>query len=628
MATDRQLKVVITADDKASPKLRGFEATLQGVARVGSLVASALASAATAAEAAGLGLAKSVLDVGNTVEQARIKLKALFGSAAAGAKAFTAVQTAAAKLPFTFQEILRTAPILANVVKGPEELQTRLMQIAEIASRFPISFEQAAEQFARLSSAGAASADAFREKGVNAFLGIKAGAQISAAESLRLWDNAFAKIQQEGTSATDELAHSETGIVSMLQDKWFQFRQRIAEAGLFDQVKQQLQDLLDRLNEAERSGVLDQWAKSIADAASGAIDALKAVAEQAALVWKSFHPELITGEAGAAAAHRLSKNLLDRAITDRTRRIKEISGELNKLLTLQQENPDLNVGFKVKDLKTELAGLNAFVAEAQKRLGGLSDAEDVAGAAAKGAAAKVSALAGAVQKVRDFSAFGAQQGGSLMPTGGRAQLLGNLETVGPGFTAGQPEQFRATQRAFGERAQLRFAREGTKQMKSVAEQMKAGANAAFQDLGRSLVEGIMTGFKNMADVFKAFLSAFINQVILGPLLGGLHIFSPSLVMAERVGGPIVAGIRKGILDGASALKATMDSLAGDLSSPAGLSRAPAGLAAAVAGGLSGRLTVLDTRNLAPMTQFALARDPTVQSMQSQIDRVGRRAGRR
>jgi len=55
------------------------------------------------------------------------------------------------------------------------------------------------------------------------------------------------------------------GIISNLKDMWTNFLLLVAEAGIFDMVKKDLEGLLSRVNEMAKSGELKKWAEDISD---------------------------------------------------------------------------------------------------------------------------------------------------------------------------------------------------------------------------------------------------------------------------------------------------------------------------------------------------------------------------
>ena len=82
---------------------------------------------------------------------------------------------------------------------------------------------QTAEQIQRSFAGGIAAADVFRERGVRALLGFKAGATVTAEETIKAFEDTFGPDGRFG-KATEVLATTFTGTLSMLSDKLFKFR--------------------------------------------------------------------------------------------------------------------------------------------------------------------------------------------------------------------------------------------------------------------------------------------------------------------------------------------------------------------------------------------------------------------
>ena len=89
---------------------------------------------------------------------------------------------------------------------------------------------------------GIASADIFRERGVRALLGFKAGATVSVEETIKAFEDAFGE-NGRFSKATEVLSTTFTGTLSMLGDKLFKFRRDTNQAGFFDFIKQALADV-------------------------------------------------------------------------------------------------------------------------------------------------------------------------------------------------------------------------------------------------------------------------------------------------------------------------------------------------------------------------------------------------
>lgn len=78
-----------------------------------------------------------------------------------------------------------------------------------------------------------------------------------------------ALIKEIGASADGAAAKNLgtfSGLITQIKDRWEQFLQSIADAGVLDYAKQQLSSLIDEAKRLAADGTLTQWAKSTADA--------------------------------------------------------------------------------------------------------------------------------------------------------------------------------------------------------------------------------------------------------------------------------------------------------------------------------------------------------------------------
>ena len=169
---------------------------------------------------------KKVVDVGIQIENLEVRLKALFGSAEEGAKAFDRMVEFASKVPFSLEEIQQSSGNLAVVADDADELAELLKITGNVAGATGLSFQQTAEQIQRSFSGGIASADVFRERGVRAMLGFQVGAEVSISETVQRFKEVFGKGGEFG-NVTEDLANTLTGTLSMLGDKLFSFRKAI-----------------------------------------------------------------------------------------------------------------------------------------------------------------------------------------------------------------------------------------------------------------------------------------------------------------------------------------------------------------------------------------------------------------
>ena len=137
------------------------------------------------------------------------------------------------------------------VYKDAKDLSRILEITGNVAAVTGLDFQTTASQIQRAFSGGIAAADVFREKGVRSLLGFKQGAKVSLEETVQAFEDTFSGDGKFG-SATDELAKTFEGTVSMIGDKFFKLKQAINES-FFTEVTNQFGDLNTVLEENEES---------------------------------------------------------------------------------------------------------------------------------------------------------------------------------------------------------------------------------------------------------------------------------------------------------------------------------------------------------------------------------------
>lgn len=274
----QNLVLNILAKDKTKQAFNGVRAGLTNLR-------SAVFSVQSAILGIGGGLAvKSILNVGSTVEQLRLRFAFLFKGVKEGDKAFQGLIDFASKVPFSLEEIQAGAGNLAVVTKNAEELNEILKLTGNVASVTGLDFRTTAEQIQRSFSSGIGSADLFRERGVRALLGFKAGVQVTTEETKQRFRELFGE-GGEFEKATEVLSTSFTGTLSMLSDKLFKFRLDTAQAGFFDFVKQGLAEV-NKLLETNEKVLADFGAKL----SSGLIEATKQIIIGSAVIIEAIKP--------------------------------------------------------------------------------------------------------------------------------------------------------------------------------------------------------------------------------------------------------------------------------------------------------------------------------------------------
>lgn len=213
------------------------------------------------------------IEAADTAERYRVTLDILLGSQKEGARMFDEMSKFAAKVPFEYEKIMSSATALAGVMDGGvDEVQKWMPMIADLAAVSRLSVEETTGQIIRMYSAGASAADLFRERGITAMLGFTAGARYTAKETREQLEAAFISPTSKFRGAADELAKTWTGLISMLSDRWFLFRNKVMEGDVFEGMKQKLRDILTLLDKFGEDGTLDRWAEITGKNFVGAIN--------------------------------------------------------------------------------------------------------------------------------------------------------------------------------------------------------------------------------------------------------------------------------------------------------------------------------------------------------------------
>jgi hypothetical protein len=256
-----RLQIRLDAIDNTKRAFTGLKGSL-------SSVKESLFSLRSALVGLGAGLAvRSIVNVGKQVENLNLRFKFLFRSATEGQKAFDGLVNFASKVPFTLEQIQAGAGNLAVVTKNAEELKNVLEITGNVASVTGLDFQQTAEQIQRAFSGGIASADVFRERGVSALLGFKAGATVTAEETKKRFQEVFGRGGTFG-NATSEFANTLEGTLSMLQDKLFKFQKAIAD-GFFEQLKIEFGNLNKYLDDSDEA--INNFGKQLGENTATAI---------------------------------------------------------------------------------------------------------------------------------------------------------------------------------------------------------------------------------------------------------------------------------------------------------------------------------------------------------------------
>jgi len=243
---NQKLNIDIIARDKSKQALNNVRGAL-------SKVKGAVFNLQNAFIGLGAGLViRNLISTGKELENLQVRLKFLLKDTNEGAKAFENMTKFASKVPFSLEEIQSGAGILATVTDNAKDLNQMLEITGNVAAVTGLDFRTTAEQIQRSFSAGIGAADLFREKGVRNMLGFKAGATVSIEETVAAFEKVFAKGGRFG-KATDELANTFAGTMSMIGDKIFSFKKNLLDAGFFAELKKQFKELDKSLESNSKS---------------------------------------------------------------------------------------------------------------------------------------------------------------------------------------------------------------------------------------------------------------------------------------------------------------------------------------------------------------------------------------
>jgi len=275
-----QVKEGTSELDKFGRKASQTEMATDGLnVKLASLAASALS---VASALAGI---KAVISTSAEFEQYQIRMQHLLGSVQEGNKAFNDMIVLARKMPFEFKDIMGAATQLSGVVKGGADEINRLMpMIGDLAAVSGLSIQQTTDQVARMFSAGASSADMFRERGILSMLGFQSGVTYSVQQTREMLINAWEEPTSKFRGASLDLAKSWDGLMSMMGDQWTLFKKSVGDAGAFGATKGALQGLLDELN-ANTKGA-ENLSVILSD---GIVNSIEATVTAIALGTKSFY---------------------------------------------------------------------------------------------------------------------------------------------------------------------------------------------------------------------------------------------------------------------------------------------------------------------------------------------------
>jgi len=267
--------------------VRSFATSLDGMRGKLNGIARGLMGFKGLVAGVGVGLlAKSFVSAADAAENYRVRLNVVLRSQQEANLLFKEVGDYASTVSFEYKDLLESSTRLAGIMAGGgEEVKRYLPIIADLAAAAGVGIQEATGQVIRMYSAGAASADLFRERGVLSMLGFQAGVKYSAQETRDQLIKAFEDPESKFRDASKELSKTWSGMLSMMSDRWFQFRNEVMEAGVFDYIKAAADLFLKYMDDLKREGKFGDWA---AEQAKIVVDVLGKIAIAAGWVIDIF----------------------------------------------------------------------------------------------------------------------------------------------------------------------------------------------------------------------------------------------------------------------------------------------------------------------------------------------------
>jgi hypothetical protein len=220
--------------------------------------------------AAGLGIAKNMLDITATFEKALTVLKTVEGSGEKAQKSFTWIQDFAQRTPFELQQVLDSFVKLKAYGIDPIRGDT-LRILGDTASAMGKDVNDAVEAMA---DAVTGENERLKEFGIKAAkegekityeytdrAGKTVSKMVDAANREQIKSTLLAIFNSKYKGAMDDQSKTWNGMISNMKDSWARFAYMVMSSGPFEALKNQLQGFLDKLAVWAEDGTMKKWAE-------------------------------------------------------------------------------------------------------------------------------------------------------------------------------------------------------------------------------------------------------------------------------------------------------------------------------------------------------------------------------
>jgi hypothetical protein len=258
---EEKIKLTFTAVNQATATFRAIENQMGQIQSRVLNLQTAMVTVFGGVTIAKMG--SDFLSTARLLENLELRMNAAAGSVKAGNKAFEEAASIAKQVPYEYEDIIQSAVNLRGVLtRDPENFKMYMQVITDLAAYTGFSIEETTSNIIRMYSAGAGAADGFRDKGVLAMLGFKAGVSYTAEETMDKLIYEYERAGSKFKGLASNLGENVDGMWSMVLDRYFDYRRKVMDAGPSDMVKVALQEVLDITAELDANGTLDVWAEA------------------------------------------------------------------------------------------------------------------------------------------------------------------------------------------------------------------------------------------------------------------------------------------------------------------------------------------------------------------------------
>lgn len=357
------------------PAERGLGAFRSRLGSVFSGVGTAAVAGLTALGTATALFGSAVIEAGTEMEGFETRLTTLMGSSSAAQARMEELFAFAATTPFELAQVVGAETTLRGFGAAAEELMPGLIDFAAVTGT---DMTQAAIDFGKAWSVGAVGLESDGGKILRKQIEIATGMD-AAAMSIEDFRAAMLETLDTGIFAggADRLSKTMGGMISNLKDEWSRFKLEVADAGLFNNVKAGLGEVLTLIgdNREELAEVASLLSGGIWLGIKGAGIGLAVMADSVGAIGRGMLiAELALADFGSRASDLMGADGASAYMTERAAMLRDLLAQQAEIGAVTEET----VAFfaKVEKAAAEMgAESSAALGKVGGSAGGLGDGE-------------------------------------------------------------------------------------------------------------------------------------------------------------------------------------------------------------------------------------------------------------